>query len=257
VPAPAWFRIVVLGAFLNLFVPQLGNVYRGVTLKREFSVTYTAYATGLFTFVWLDTAFGFLSCLLVLLVLQPGLRLGAVSVVPAIALLVTAMLVAPWLASRLLAKLELGQGRLAGLKGRMDTLLATSSRALQSPGFLLRFLCVSALGMVDQAVILWICFKAAGLPIDPETAVLFQVVVKLSNQVIVTPGNLGLTELAFGVLGSAAHGGSVGYGIAAALVFRVLFSSSVIVLGILLGGIGLLRSRPVIDPDLERDQSAT
>lgn len=255
VPARAWFRIVVLGQFLNLFVPQLGNVYRGVVLKREFSVSYTAYATGLFTFVWLDTTFGFVLCLLVLLALEPAMQLAGVPMVPAVAAVVVLSLAAPLVASRLLTKLQIGHARLALWKGRVDTLLETSARSLRKPAFTGQFLLGSALVMADQAMILWICFRAAGLPIDPETAVLFQVIVKLSNQVAVTPGNLGLMELAFGLLGSAAHGGGVGYGIAAALVFRMLFSSCVIVLGVLLGGVGLLRMKQQVET--ESDQSAT
>jgi uncharacterized membrane protein YbhN (UPF0104 family) len=256
IPAVAWFRIVLLGQFLNLFVPQLGNVYRGVTLKREFSVTYTAYATGLFTFVWLDTAFGFVLCLSVLLLLEPGLRLAGFPIVPMIAVLAVLLLSAPVVASRLLAKLQLAHDRLAKWKGRVDTLLTTAARKLKTPAFMTRFLLGSALLMANQSTILWICFRAVGMPIEPETAVLFQVLVKLSNQVVVTPGNLGLTELAFGLLGSAAHGGSVEYGIAAALVFRVLSSSCVIGLGILFGGAGLLRMKPVAEPELDAERQA-
>lgn len=249
VPSTAWFRIVVLGQFLNLFVPQLGNVYRGVTLKREFGVTYTAYATGLFTFVWLDTSFGFVLCLMVLLGLDPGLRLAGIPFVPVIGLMVVLLLSAPLLASRLLGALQLAHQGLAKWKERIDTLLLTAAHNLKKPAFTGRFMLGSALLMANQSTILWVCFRAVGLPIDPETAVLFQVLIKLSNQIVITPGNLGLTELAFGVLGSAAHGGSVEYGIAAALVFRALNSACVIVLGILLGGVRLLRMKPRAEPE--------
>ena len=253
VPAASWFRVVVVGQFLNLFVPQLGNFYRGMTLKREFGVSYTAYATGLFTFVWLDTTLGFGLCLLVLAALAPGLRLGRVPVLPLVALVIVGLVLAPIVLVKVLGKVRLRGSRLASLQARANALLSTAGLSLRSPRFTLRFLLASALVMADQSTILWLCFRAVGLPIDPETAVLFQVVVKLSNQVIVTPGNLGLTELAFGVLGSVAHGGSLEYGIAAALVFRMLFTTSVIVLGVMFGGIGLLR----LKPQAEADQSAT
>lgn len=243
VPLTAWFRIVVLGQFLNLFVPQSGNVYRGVTLKREHGVTYTAYATGLFTFIWLDTAFGFALCLLVIAALAPGLRLGGFAVLPALTLVIALLVLAPFLAARLLAGVSLRSPLLTRVQALASDLLRSAGTSLRSRGFVLRFLLASSLVMVDQSIILWLCFRAVGLAIDPETAVLFQVVVKLSNQVIVTPGNLGLTEMAFGVLGAAAHGGSLSYGIAAALVFRMLFTSSAIVLGVMFGGLRLLRTQ--------------
>jgi uncharacterized membrane protein YbhN (UPF0104 family) len=244
-----WFRIVVLGQFLNLLVPQLGNVYRGLTLKREFGISYQTYATGLFTFVWLDTMFGFGLCFLVLAVLAPGLKLATVPVLPVIALIILALAFAPLLAARLLGKLRLGPGRFANAQARANSLLVTSAGSLKNPAFALRFLSASALVMADQSLILWLCFRAVGLPIDVASAALFQVVIKLSNQVIITPGNLGVTEMAFGLMGAAARGGSLEYGIAAALVFRMLFTSSVIVMGTMFGGIGLLRSTRAEAPE--------
>jgi uncharacterized membrane protein YbhN (UPF0104 family) len=238
----AWFRIVVLGQFLNLLVPQLGNVYRGMTLKREYGVSYQTYATGLFTFVWLDTTFGIGLCLLVLAFLQPGLALGRVPVLPALALLISLLVLAPIVAARLLGKLPIRQGRLAAARERASALLTTSASSLKNAGFTGKFLGASALVMADQSLILWLCFRAVGLPIDPETAALFQVVIKLSNQVIITPGNLGVTEMAFGLMGAAARGGSLEYGIAAALIFRMLFTATVIAMGVMFGGVGLLRS---------------
>ncbi len=254
VPARTWLRVVVLGQFLNLMVPQLGNLYRGVTLKRDHGVSYTAYATGLITFVWLDTTFGFGLCVLVLAVLEPGLRLGSIPVLPALSVLILVLLSAPIVAAKLLSVMPLGSGRLARVRTRANALLLTAGSCLRNPSFLLKFMTVCALVMADQSLILWFCFQVVGLVIDPETAVLFQALVKLSNQVVITPGNLGLTELAFGVLGSAAHGGSMEYGIAAALVFRMLFTSIVIVAGVMLGGVGLLRSRSVTRASAEVDE---
>lgn len=242
VPLATWFRIVVLGQFLNLLVPQSGNLYRGVTLKREHGISYTAYATGLFTFIWLDTVFGFALCLLLLLALEPGLRLSGLAVVPLLCAVIVSLIAAPFVAARVLGKMRSRAGLLAKVQTLASDLLRAAASSLRTPRFMLRFLLASTLVMVDQSIILWLCFRAVGLAIDPETAVLFQVVVKLSNQVIVTPGNLGLTEMAFGVLGAAAHGGSLSYGIAAALVFRVLFTSCVVVLGVMFGGVGLLRN---------------
>src|SRR5262249_48879892 len=44
VPSTVWFRLISVGQMLNLFVPQLGSVYRGVALKREFGIAYMTYA---------------------------------------------------------------------------------------------------------------------------------------------------------------------------------------------------------------------
>ena len=230
IAAREWFRIVALGQFLNVLLPQLGNVYRGVALKREHGVSYFTYSTGLFTFVWLDTVTSLGLGLVAVLLLAPGLRLGTLPVLPILALLLLGLCAAPSIAVRL---------TLRDLSAR---LLGIAAQSLRAPRFLGGFLLVNLLSLVDQASVLWACFRAAGLPIDVAHSALFHVVIKLSNVIILTPGNLGVTELAFGALGVGTQGGSLQHGIAAALAFRALNTLLVISLGLSFGGVGLIRS---------------
>jgi uncharacterized membrane protein YbhN (UPF0104 family) len=238
----AWFRLVVLGQFLNLMVPQLGNVYRGVVLKREHGVSYMSYASGLFSFVWLDTVLGFSICVVVLTVLRPSLELSGTPALPVLVGVVGALIAVPVLAARGLGAARVRHGVLGWVHERATRLLATATRSLGRPRFVGRFFLMSVLVTVEQMFALWLCFRAVGHAVDVPTAALFQVVVKLSNQVQITPGNLGLTELAWGALGAAAQGGGLEHGIAASLLFRASFTTVLIALGVLFGGVGLLRS---------------
>lgn len=237
----SWFRLVVIGQFLNLAVPQLGNLYRGVMLKREHGVSYMAYASGLFAFVWLDTVFGFSICTLILALLRPGLELGGVPALPVLVAVVAFLVAGPVIVARGLGAARLRGAWASWLHERATRLLTTATRSLGRPRFLGRFASVSVLVTAEQMLALYLCFGAVGHPVDVPTAALFQVVVKLSNQVQITPGNLGLTELAWGVLGAAAQGGGLEHGIAASLLFRVAFTAVLVTLGALFGGLGLLR----------------
>lgn len=237
----SWFRLVVVGQFLNLVVPQLGNLYRGVVLKREHGVPYMAYASGLFAFVWLDTVLGFSICTVILALLRPGLALAGVPALPVLVAVVGALVAGPVLLARGLGAARLRGAWASWLHERATRLLQTATRSLGRPGFVGRFFSVSVLVTAEQMLALWICFGAVGHPVDLPTAALFQVVVKLSNQVQITPGNVGLTELAWGALGAAAQGGGLEHGIAAALLFRVAFTTVLVLLAAVFGGFGLLR----------------
>jgi uncharacterized membrane protein YbhN (UPF0104 family) len=238
----AWFRIVALGQFLNLLLPQLGNVFRGIALKREQGVSYFTYSTGLITFVWLDVLTSLGLGLFAVALLAPGLRFGTLPVLPLMALAIVALVTAPSIAMRLTLLLKPQSGPLLRLRDLSTRLLGVLAQSLKLPRFIGSFALINLLSLVDQASVLWVCFRAAGLPIDASLSVLFHVVVKLSNVIIVTPGNLGVTELAFGALGMGARGGSLQHGIAAALAFRALNTLVVITLGLSLGGVGLFRS---------------
>lgn len=240
-PFSVWFRLTAVGQMLNLFVPQLGNVYRGVTLKQEYGISYMAYATGLVSFVWLDAMMGVAIAFSAILALEPGLQFGGVSALLLLSLGELAIFFGPLLAVLLLRTLPPSSGFRGRVQGRLSTLLGTTSAAARAPGLMLRFLLLTVVVTVGQTASLWLAFHAVGGPMAISALVLFQVLLKLSSQIVITPGNLGITELAFGAL---AHGSSrtLEQGLAVSLLLRAVGSTMVLFLGVLLGGASFLTS---------------
>jgi uncharacterized membrane protein YbhN (UPF0104 family) len=238
----AWFRLTSVGQMLNLFVPQLGNLYRGVTLKRDHGISYLAYATGLVSFVWLDAMMGMSIAFMVILVLEPSLELAGVSALLVLACMGTAIALGPIVAAAITRRLRQRGGAWGKLQQRLTTLLETTSRVARSPGLMLRFFLLNIVVTVCQTTSLWLAFHAVGGGISPSGLVLFQVLIKLSNQVVITPGNLGITELAFGAL---AHGSerTLNQGLAVSLLLRAVGTVVVSVLGLLWGGASFLTSK--------------
>jgi uncharacterized membrane protein YbhN (UPF0104 family) len=121
-------------------------------------------------------------------------------------------------------------------------LLVTTVQVLESPLFVARFFCVSLLGTLGQVAALWLSFAAVGASVPVGALIVFQVFIKLSNQVMITPGNLGLTELTYGILaGSSTF--KLEQGIAAALIMRAVGMVMIIFLGLAFGGGSFLLSR--------------
>jgi uncharacterized membrane protein YbhN (UPF0104 family) len=241
VPASVWFRLISVGQMLNLFVPQLGSVYRGVALKREFGIAYMTYASGLFAFVWLDLVMGFLIGSLTIAVLDPTLYLGSVLALPALALLILALLTGPFAIRWFVSVFRVKGSFATKVQARMTTLLSNAASALKAPAFMLRFFLLNVLVTVVQVVLLALLFRAVDAEVPLAALLLFQVLLKLANQIVITPGNLGITELMFGVL---AHGSrcTLEQGLAVALLFRTTVTVMVILLGVLAGGARVLFS---------------
>lgn len=233
-----WFRLISVGQMLNLFAPQLGTIYRGVTLKREHGITYMSYASGLFAFVWLDLIAGLSIALLLIALLEPGLRLGALPGLPLLALGLVVLLIAPFFTRWLLAKPRMSSAAITKIQTRMTTLLGSASALLHSRA-LVSFLLVNVLVTLDQVAALWLLFHSVGASPPLAALLLFQVLLKLSNQVMITPGNLGITELMFGLLAYGAQF-SVEQGLAVSLLYRVIGTIVVILLGVICGGAGWL-----------------
>jgi len=235
----AWFRLTSVGQMLNLFVPQLGNVYRGVTLKRDYGITYLTWATGLVSFVWLDMVGGLLIAVLAISKLEPGLRFAGMSAVLLLALGLFFIFFGPIVAALVMERLPSRSGFIGRTQARLTSLLSTASAAARSPRLMLRFFGLNVLVTIGQTATLWLAFHSVGASIHLSGLLLFQILVKLTSQVVVTPGNLGITELAFGALarGSAR---TLEQGIAVSLLLRAVGSAMVVLLGALSGGLSEL-----------------
>jgi len=236
-----WFRLTSVGQFLNLFVPQLGNVYRGIVLKRDHGITYLAYASGLIAFVWMDMLMGFFVALVVILVWQPGFRMLGMPAPLALVFVLAILLAGPVVAARTFGDFG-GEGLFGRIGKRASQLLVTTVQVLESPTFVVRFFGVSVLGTLGQVVALWLSFSAVGASVPIGVLIVFQVFIKLSNQVMITPGNLGLTELTYGLLaGSSTF--KLEQGIAAALIMRATGMVMIVFLGLVSGGGAFLLNR--------------
>jgi uncharacterized membrane protein YbhN (UPF0104 family) len=145
----------------------------------------------------------------------------------------------PIVAAFVLQRLPSRGGGLGKLQSRLTTLLATASNAARSPSLMLRFFLLNIVVTAGQTATLWLAFHSVGASIGLSGLVLFQILVKLSSQVVLTPGNLGITELAFGLL---AHGSArtIEQGLAVSLLLRAVGSAMVLLLGVVSGGAGAL-----------------
>jgi uncharacterized membrane protein YbhN (UPF0104 family) len=235
VPFGTWFRLTAVGQLLNVFVPQLGNAYRALVLKREHQVSYLTYASGLFAYVWLDLLMGFFIAFVVIGSFDPGLRLAALPALSWLGASMVGLFVMPFVAAHGIRAFRLGEGVAARVQAKMSSLLETTNRALRNPRFLLRVLGVNVFSTAGQVATLWLCFHAVGGNLSSSALIVFQVFTKLSNQVTVTPGNLGLNEIAFGIL-ARASAQSLEQGVAVSLSIRAVGTVMQIVLGLLAGG---------------------
>lgn len=253
-----WFRLTCVGQFLNLFVPQLGNVYRGVALKREHSVSYTAYASMLFAYVWLDLIMGVTIAFVVIALFDWRLRLAGGPVLLWLLLVVSGLFLAPVVAGRVLERVPSTSPGFLRARERVTALLGATRTGLKNPVFLLRVLLVNVFSSAGQVATYWFCFRVVGSRISVSALIVFQVFAKLSNQVIITPGNLGLNELAIGVL-SRASNQTLEQGIAVSLLVRAVSTSMQIVLGLVWGGGALLgqgvKGQRAPGPIAERDEA--
>jgi uncharacterized membrane protein YbhN (UPF0104 family) len=235
-----WLHLFIVGRFLNLFMPQAGNFFRGFELHRRFDVTVTGYLTALFSAAWIAALLNFALGVLVVVTIRPALQLMGIpmGVVLGLATVLTATI--PIAAAHILVRLEFG-GRWAWLRGRFAELLHVALRSVRDPQYAVRILAWSVAGFIQAVFLYWVCFAAIRVEIGIAEVVAFFVILQITTFVVITPGNLGIQELAFGALG-AGIGAGVVEGVLVSALLRVTGMAAVVALAIPLGGLRLLKA---------------
>lgn len=235
-----WTKMFVIGRFLNLFVPQAGNVYRAVDLRRRFDVPVQNFLVAFVNAPWLAMILNFLFGALFVALLAPT---AAVAGWPLWLLLAVATLVTSLAPLVALAALPLFPERwrwAAWSRARLSEMVRVTLESVREIGYLGRVSWWTLVAFVQASAMMWLGFVALGISVGVAEAVAFYVLLQLATYVQVTPGNLGLQELAFAAL-SAGFGATVADGVLVSTIVRV---TGVIALGataLPMGGLEALR----------------
>jgi uncharacterized membrane protein YbhN (UPF0104 family) len=235
-----WLRLFVVGRFLNLFVPQAGNVYRGVELKRRFDVRYTRFFAAFVNAPWVAMVLNFAFGAVLLGVLQSGASVAGLPVWLTLGAAALATAAAPFVITLLLPLVPQRVRWVAWLHGRLAEMLRVTLASLRDVGYVGRVVAWTAAAFAQAVVMLWVCFAALGVSVGLAEVVAFYVLLQLATYVAITPGNLGLQELAFAGLATGMGGGAV-EGVLVSGLVRVTGVLALVALALPFGGVEALR----------------
>lgn len=236
-----WLRLFVIGRFLNLFIPQAGNVYRAVELKRRFDVGYTRFVAAFVNAPWIAMVLNFAFGALLLALLEPGARVAGVPLWLALTAATGAAALGPWLVALLLPLVPRRFRAAAWLHAQLEDMLRVTLASLRDRTYLARVLAWTLAAFVQAVAMLWLTFVALDAPVGLAEAVAFYVLLQLATYVAITPGNLGIQELAFAALASGLGAEAVD-GVLVSALTRVTGVVALVALALPLGGLEALRA---------------
>lgn len=236
-----WLHIFIVGRFLNLFFPQAGNMYRGYELRGRFGVTITSYLTALLSAGWIAASVNFATGALVVLVARPDLQLAGVSIWIPLGGAAVVSGAAPFAGTPAVVRLGANTEKFAWLHGRLVALLQVAITSVKDPRYLCRILIWSLAAFFQAVVVYWACFGAIEVNVGLPEVAAFYAIIQVTTFVAITPGNLGVQELAFGALGAGLGAGLV-EGVLVSALLRVTGSAALVAFALPLGGLRLLQS---------------
>ena len=242
IPFWPWLKIFILGRFLNMVVAQLGNIYRSLRLKQDYQISYTGYISGFTSMAWMDTSMNLIIATTVIAIFSPGFMVGPFLAWKLLLLMTILVIVLPYSAEFVLRKIKFSNSRVVWVHAKLSEVLSTSIQNLKDTTYLIQFVLLGLAMFARTCVVFYIYFSIFDVHVSLPALVVFYSLFKISFYFILTPGNLGIQEIAFGFL-SEQMGIGIENGVYVSVFIRVVGTLSLSVLGLTLGGADLIRHR--------------
>lgn len=242
IPFFDWLVIFAIGRLFNQFLPQTGNAYRSYFLKKHHQVSHSHFVSAFLAFAWMDLILNLSIALIAIAVLDPKLKIFHINGLLLNFILLSLFVSFPLLSLGMVSFLSLKTLKFSSFFSKSAELMRISLDNLRDFNFLLYFLFLS-IGSAGISIFLYFfLFRQFGYHVEYGKLVLFYILFKLTTYFSLTPGNLGIRELAYGYL-SAEVGANVATGIVISASLRAVHFFLLTFIGISMSLILFIRRR--------------
>jgi hypothetical protein len=245
-PYIEWLKCFILGRFFNQFFPQFGNIYRSFHLKNFFGVSHTLYISSFFSFVWMDTVLNFALTLTALAILDFQMMLFDVNGITLISFLLLITICVPFVFHRFFRLLQFKNKSLEWISLKLKEVFEVTLTNIKQIKFVLFFIVLGVMGFFLVILTYHFIFLGIGVSVQLSQLVLFYTLHKLGASINITPSNIGIRELAYGILCSD-MGYGMATGIVASAILRIFNFTILVILGAFMGGISIAKRRKEYD----------
>lgn len=211
-----WFKVFIYGRALNKVAPQLGHLYKGFTLKKTTSFPYEHYAASNLFYVWFDTVFNIITAIALILIFAETSPLLKNTTLILTAILFSAASIP--LIGKLLENIRVTNPKLRIIKKSVQLYRFVHQNL--SKDLIKRLVVLGIISNILFGTRIYLAFYLFGniLTIG-DISVLFSLL-KITNTITITPGNLGVQELSIGLI-SKLLGYGMATGISVMLTLRI------------------------------------
>lgn len=238
-PVWRWFRIFVVGRFLNGLIPQAGNVYRALRLRADFGVAYVDFVGAMVLFLMLSVGLNLTLAAILMAVEAPDVSYGPVPAPWALAIAAIIVIGLPIALAALLRIVSISDAPLFAPLRVLRDLLTSAATAFRQTRLVVLFVLAWAATLGVVIALYASVLSVVGADINVGEVVALYALVQVTSFVVITPGNVGIQELGFAGL-AAVFGVPVAQGAIAAAIIRATGWIAVAIPAIALGSADIL-----------------
>jgi uncharacterized membrane protein YbhN (UPF0104 family) len=215
-------------------------VYRAVLLNKRYGISYTTYLHVYMLFAWMTAVLNLGLASALSSTMLRGATTQERVLAWTLAVITVAIVLAPFVVAPLLGRLRTGTTWQARALAKLEDLAAAIATHGRNPRLIGVVLVTGLFSFGMWIAFFRVALSGLGIEVGVGALALFLAIWQLSSLFIITPGNLGVQEIVYGVVCSA-----VGIGMAEGVVvsglIRVIQYLVIFPLGLLCGGWGLVR----------------
>jgi uncharacterized protein (TIRG00374 family) len=241
------FKYFTLGAFINVFVPHGGGVYRAVMFKKDGNIRYRDAISILVSFGWLSTLVSLGMGIAIVAIYKPAMQIKEVPVLLFFILLLLVQVLSIraldlWV-QRFHSPRREGLRRILQMGG---DIVERITAVMKNAPLLLKSIILICLNVGITIWALYLLFASIGVSADITYLTIYAVTIRLSSVIELTPGNLGVREFVFALL-SSGMGQGAAQGITISMMWRLItvFSKGVLSLA----AVAIDKSQSAAKPD--------
>ena len=228
-----WLRMLIVVRFMNNTVPQMGTIYRGVHLKRDFGVSYTDYISANLFFIVTDTMFNFAIAAILLVATGTPLSFGGIHASLWLSAALLGLIALPYLVSYALSHVTTMQKTPGKIVKGLSEVAHEITVSVKDARYMGRSTMLALASFMTMAWVFHVLLQAVEVDLPFATLAVFYALYRLTFHVSITPGNIGIRELAYGLLCAQTDIG-MSKGILVSAELRILSMAVLLILGIVL-----------------------
>jgi uncharacterized membrane protein YbhN (UPF0104 family) len=239
-----WLRFHLVKRFMNMHLPQSGNVYEAMKVKEKFDIDLFGYATSFGAVNWFNAFFNCLISLLILVFSSGISPQKNIYLIGGLLLFLSVLIIVPLLLDHMF--FHVGRISFSGAFTRYingaHTLIRSIREDIVDFRILPKLVFWNSMFFAVSIVTLFLGFRTLNINMELNGLISFGVLNTMVGMVSILPGNIGIIEYSYGFLGSAFQL-SITSGILLSLVFRLVTYLVFIIVYIFFSFESLLREK--------------
>ena len=246
IPIIEWFKIMFVSRMANNLVSKSGSVYKAYILKNSFDFTYTHYFHVATMYSWLKVFMNLVLVSLCLLLFMPELKFGDYSALLIMGLLSIVVFLSPFAIDRVFYFLKPKTGFMLTIYNKVARIIMALIENAKDITFMSKLISLILMQFGLYVVLFKILFTGINIDIGYAELSLFIAIQQVSVLLFITPGNIGVRELLYGVVGGAI-GIGVAEGVVVSALLRVVTYLVIFPFGLAFGGIKIFQAGNRVD----------